>query len=110
MENPFDIIMQKLTEIDEKLQNIESKLIEYDISQTRKILFDTKQVSNYLKLAIPTIYDKVHKREIPFIKTSGNKLYFDKVDIDEWLTDGKVLNKSDLMKKAEDYINRNPLQ
>ena len=103
MENPFEIIVQKLNAIDKRLHSIETKLNTLESSNN---LMDTKQVSEYLKLAVPTIYDKVHKREIPHLKT-GNKLYFDKNEIDGWLLNGKVLTKDKLNLLADEYLQKN---
>ena len=43
-----------------------------------------EEVSEYLHLALPTIYGFTSKKEIPFIK-KGKKLYFKKLDLDNWL-------------------------
>jgi len=42
------------------------------------------EVSEYLHLAVPTLYSFTSKNEIPFIK-KGKKLYFKKLDLDNWL-------------------------
>jgi excisionase family DNA binding protein len=43
-----------------------------------------EEVSEYLHLAVPTLYSFTSKNEIPFIK-KGKKLYFKKADLDNWL-------------------------
>ena len=42
------------------------------------------EASEYLHLALPTLYGFTSKNDIPFIK-KGKKLYFKKLDLDNWL-------------------------
>jgi len=105
MENPFEIIIEKLNGIEKRMHSIEIKLNGLENSN---YLMDTKQVSEYLKLAVPTIYDKVHKREIPHHKIAS-KLYFDKKEIDNWILKAKILTKIEINMLAEDYINNNKI-
>jgi excisionase family DNA binding protein len=50
------------------------------------------QASEYLHLATPTLYGFTSKNEIPFLK-KGKKLYFKKIDLDNWLSGEKVSTK-----------------
>lgn len=47
-------------------------------------LMDVKGLAQYLKVKRSWIYEKVHKKEIPFQK-AGRFLLFKKKDIDLWL-------------------------
>lgn len=105
MENPFEIIIEKLNVIEKRIHSIETKL---DSFENENHLMDTKQVSKYLKLAVPTIYDKIHKREIPYHKVAS-KLYFNKSEIDKWILNAKKLTKFELNSLAEDYIQKNKM-
>ena len=49
-----------------------------------KLLFDIKQISNYLSIKEKTIYEKVESGEIPHYKI-GRLLRFKKEEIDKWL-------------------------
>ena len=105
MENPFEIILDKLASIENRLKVIE-ETVNSKNKNTESTLMDTKELSTYLKLTIPTIYDKVYKREIPHLKVS-NKLYFMKDDIDNWLMKGRVLDRTEIDSMAEKYIMEN---
>jgi len=48
-------------------------------------------VSVYVHLSEKTIYSKVCKREIPFVK-AGRRLLFDRDEIDKWLVHVPALN------------------
>ena len=49
-------------------------------------------VSVYLHLSPKTLYSKVCKREIPYIK-AGGRLLFDKQEIDAWLVHVPAINE-----------------
>jgi len=57
-----------------------------------------KEASNYLNLAIQTIYGFTSKNEIPFIKR-GKKLYFRRSDLESWLLEGKRKSNSEILKE-----------
>lgn len=47
-------------------------------------LMTVEDLAEYLRVKKSWVYQKVHARELPFIKV-GNKLRFSKVEIKEWL-------------------------
>lgn len=47
-------------------------------------LLTIEELSRFLKFSRGTIYNKVHKREIPFCKVGG-ALRFDRATIVEWI-------------------------
>jgi len=106
MENPFEIII-------EKLNNIENLLLEITdgqrgISNPKKPdveFMNVTQVAEYLSLAKQTIYHLVHKMEIPNYK-QGKRLYFKKLDIDEWLTKTRRKTRVEIEQEAADYLIR----
>jgi excisionase family DNA binding protein len=49
----------------------------------------------FLNLAKPTLHALTSKRKIPFIK-KGKKLYFKKMDLEEWLNEGKKKTVSEI--------------
>ena len=81
MENPFEIIIEKLNFIERKLIYIENKY--YQLKEEEKganEVFTIKQVAKYLHLSVPTIYGLVHRREIPHYKVN-KRLYFKQAEI-----------------------------
>ena len=106
MENPFEIINQRLNRIEKLLEaNLES-LCNTKITNSIPTLMTIKDVANYLNLSIPTIYGYTAKKNIPHYKR-GKKLYFDKNDIDEWILEGRQKTIRDIERLADDYIFKN---
>lgn len=56
-----------------------------------------QEAATFLNLAVPTIYAKVSKRELPYIKKS-KKLYFSKNSLTEYLSEGKNDTKLNILK------------
>jgi len=104
MENPFEIIMQKLDSIEAQLE----VLREHQNKEFKDELMDISELGEYINYAKTSIYGLIQKRKLPFIKASG-KLHFRKKDIDQWLNDSKRMTGKDIKKKAKDYIVNNPL-
>ena len=104
MENPFDLIM-------DKLNNIEQQIKELQNSQKQEFkdeLMDIIELGKYINYQKTSIYGLVQNRKIPFIKASG-KLHFRKSDIDQWLNEGKRMTGNEIKRKADEYIRNNPL-
>ena len=106
MENPFEIILQKLEIIEKSIEELKSNFIENNNISSE--IFDVKELADYIKLTVPTVYGLVHKNKIPFYK-KGKKLYFKKDEINEWLSEGRNRSKSELNKMAIEYIRKNQL-
>ena len=75
------------------------------LSDARKSLpdiLDMKQAAEFLKLKINTLYEKTSRRLVPFFK-KGNKLYFRKDELQQWIQDGKVKTRDELQSEASSY-------
>ena len=51
---------------------------------------DIDEASRYLRLKKSYIYNLVYKNKIPFYKPSGKKLYFNKLELSQWITKSKT--------------------
>lgn len=75
-----------------------------DESQT-KDLFNIQEASEFLSLKKPTLYQKVSKREIPFLKRS-KRLYFKREDLIEYLEKGRVKSVSEIQEEADNLFKK----
>jgi excisionase family DNA binding protein len=69
--------------------------------ETRDIL-DIKQASDFLRLKLNTLYEKTSQKIIPHFK-KGNKLYFNRAELQAWVADGKVKTTAELQVEASSY-------
>ena len=87
MENPFDIITEKLDKIEQRLIHLEK--LKVDVSQEK--FMSIAECAAFLNLAKQTIYQKVSRNEIPYMKKAG-RLFFSKNDIEGWLKEGRRIS------------------
>ena len=69
--------------------------------EVRDIL-DIKQASDFLRLKLNTLYEKTSQKIIPHFK-KGNKLYFNRTELQAWVTGGKVKTTDELQSEASSY-------
>lgn len=102
MENPFEIILAKLNNIEKAIEKLNATSNEVDD------FMNVQQVASFIGLSKPTIYGLTHKRKIPHFK-AGKRLYFKKSEIENWITSSKVKTKQEIKQMATEYIYKNPL-
>ena len=106
MENPFEIIVQRLDAIERLLIEFKGGTqIEEAPTKKEDELMNVQQVADYLTLAVQTIYGYVGNREIPYLK-HGKRLYFRRTEIDDWLGQARHKTKAELQQEAMDFVAR----
>lgn len=107
MENPFEIIIQRLDAIERLLYEIKTgKQVENIPGVYANELMNVQQVAEYLTLSVQTIYGLVHKMEIPNCKR-GKRLYFKRTEIDDWIGQSRRKTIAEIEQEASNYILRN---
>jgi len=103
MENPFELILERLDRIEKAIAALNTT----NPIQVTNTPMDVKDLSVYLKLSVSAIYKLTSTNEIPHYK-SGKRLYFKKEDIDEWIFSNRIKTRDDIEKEAMEYIRKNP--
>ena len=106
MENPFEIINERLERIENLLKNIYSNIGTKESNFITSKILDIEQLSNYLGLSKSHIYKLTSKYTIPHSKR-GKRLYFDKETINSWVLENKIWTQEDIEKQAADYLIKN---
>ncbi len=102
MENPFELIIDKLNNIENLLKTVMKK-DNGTVSVTE--VLNLNQAAEYVSLSKSAIYKKTSERNIPHFK-QGKKLYFKRSELDGWLTELKITTHAEIEKEATDYIIR----
>lgn len=106
METPkFEQMPLLVADLNEKADRILS-LLNSGLQPTEKeseIPLKIKDVAGLTSLSVPTIYGYCQKNEIPHHK-KGNRLYFFKSEIIDWIKTGRRKTMSELMIDAENYV------
>lgn len=66
-------------------------------------LLTIQQASEFLSLSVPTIYSKVSKNELPYMKRS-KRLYFSRTELLDYLKQGRKKSISEIEHEAETYL------
>lgn len=102
MENPFELIIDKLNYIENLLKTV----MKNDAgSVTITEVLNLNQAAEYVSLSKSAIYKKTSERNIPHFK-KGKKLYFKRSELNEWLTENKISTYDEIEKEADNYILR----
>jgi len=89
-------------------EKVTAKILEAVTSKPTSVkrsekLLTIKEAAEFLNLTVPTLYSKVHKRTIPFMK-KGKRLYFSSVELMNYIKEGKCKTDAELEKEAESYL------
>lgn len=89
-----------------RLENIERLLLESRSSQpeepTDKLL-TIDEAAEFLHLSKPTLYSKVSRGELPYMKRS-KRLYFSKTELADYLKQGRNKTTSEIEAEADSYL------
>jgi len=103
----FENLPEAVFQLNEKLEKIE-KLLQARNTENPKPEPDSPlnidEAAAFLRLAKSTLYSKVSRRELP-CKKQGNRLYFFKSELTEYLKEGKQKTLDEIHTEAENYIN-----
>ena len=102
MENPFELILQRLNTIEALIKNL-SKPESTGTEIIQVLNFD--QASKYLSLSKSTLYKLTSERNIPHFKR-GKRVYFKRNELENWLTEVRIMTRDDIEKQAATYISR----
>jgi excisionase family DNA binding protein len=104
MENPFEIIDERLRDIEGMLRElikVTNALCEKETTEDE--LFTIDETAKFLRLAKVTIYGYVQRREIPHSKL-GKRLFFRKTELLEWIDKRKILTTEEIQQQVDSYI------
>lgn len=107
MENPFEILNERLQRIENLLEKIVNTGSVSDIIEITPKIMTTHTAAAYLDLSIFCIYKLTSSRELPHSKR-GKRLYFDKSEMDKWVLENKCWTNKNLGNLANEYLRKHP--
>lgn len=105
MMNPFEVIEARLSSIETLLLDIKHQPQQVEPIDQRKRKFDVPGAAEFLGIAVPTLYTKVSKGELPVCKAPGSKrLFFFENDLLNYLQSGRKLTNAEIEQQADQYL------
>ncbi|MCR8667896.1 helix-turn-helix domain-containing protein [Aestuariibaculum sp. M13] len=102
----FDQLPAEVLGLKQELQNFKEQLLamfaSVEVTETESPI-DIIKVSELTGLTKPTLYGYVQRNEIPFYK-KGNRLYFFKSEIIDWIKTDRQQTLKELEAEAEVYF------
>ena len=93
-------------EISELKKMLTQRQEEEKTQEPTEKLLSVQETAKFLNLSIPTIYSKVSKRELPFMKR-GKRLYFSSTELLEYLKEGRSKSNKEIETEVNAYISKN---
>lgn len=106
MENPFEIINQRLDRIELLLEKINSNFEGKNTKGSYPEIMDIIQITAYLNVSKSYIYKMTATNMIPHSK-KGKKLYFDKEIVTKWVLENKISTQGEIEQIANSYLLKN---
>ncbi len=103
----FDRLPEAVTQLTKQVNELKTLIVEkQDNPPTEKErLLTIQEAAKFLSLAVPTLYVKVSKRDIPFMK-QGKRLYFSESELLEWIKAGRKKTVAEIKQEAQNYIKK----
>lgn len=102
----FEQLPKAITDLSLKLERIETLLLSNTngtSSKNNDELITIEEAAKFLHLSKPTIYSKVSKAEIPYMKR-GKRLYFSKLELTDFIKQGRVKSNEELKSEAHTFL------
>ncbi len=100
--------MSTETMILEKLSIIEQKLEEQNL--LKKEVLNFNEAITYLDISASHMYKLTSQKLIPHFCPQGKKLYFNRIELDEWLQRNRQVTEDEIESMAANYIMKNKRQ
>lgn len=103
MENPFELILERLDRIERAIERIKIPEQKPPVNE----VMDVKDVVAYLKTSSSAIYKLTYSNGMPHYK-NAKKVYFKKSEIDDWVFAKRIKTMGEIEAEAMEYIRKNP--
>ena len=91
----FDQLPEAVTELTRKVDELYKVIKNVQPQDPQEQFLSVDETAKFLNLSVPTIYSKVSRREIPYMKR-GKRLYFNRKDLETYLKGSRVRTVGEL--------------
>jgi excisionase family DNA binding protein len=103
MNNPFELIEARLCSIENLILDLKHKPQKVEPANHPEQPFTIQKASEFLSLSVPTIYGKVSRKEIPFMKR-GKRLYFSRTELMDYLKGGRKKSQEEIIEEVDSFL------
>ncbi|WP_034258891.1 helix-turn-helix domain-containing protein [Aequorivita capsosiphonis] len=103
----FDQLPEAVSVLTEKVRELTLLITEkHQPTENPERLLTVQETAEFFSLSIPTIYSKVSRGELPYMKR-GKRLYFSRKELLEYLKDGRQKTNAEIEAEAHTYLRTN---
>lgn len=73
------------------------------IKQGSKEVLTLKEVADYTGLSKSYLYKLTMRQEIPHYKPNGKQIYFNRLELNQWLQSNRVSTQAEIAQQAQTY-------
>lgn len=106
MELTFEQLPSAVTLLTKEISELKTLLLNSSKEKSpekQDELLSIQQAAKLLNLSVPTLYSKVSKNELPFMKRS-KRLYFSHTELIDYLKAGKRKSSAEIEAEADAYL------
>lgn len=107
MKNDISDALRKNDELPDIRNTIEEMILKSHLSNKAALTVD--ECALYTGMAKSYIYKLTHEGIIPHSKPNGKKIFFDRLELDQWLLGNKIKSErslGDFIKKTAESLNK----
>ncbi|MES2277946.1 MAG: helix-turn-helix domain-containing protein [Bacteroidota bacterium] len=97
----FNELPEVVRQLFEKVERIEMLMARLEPKEPNENeILNIEEAAEFLKVSVGALYTKVSRQEIPYSKP-GKRLYFNRIDLKEWVRLGKRKTINELIKESD---------
>lgn len=89
-----------------KIEALEALLLNQRTKFSDKKHLDIKEAAVYLNLSTSTLYKMTSRKELTHYIPGGKKIYFQKSELDDWISAAKVTSVEEVIREVDSYLHR----
>lgn len=101
----FESLPQAVQELNAKIDNIMLLLQSVKPEVKQSDLLTIQEAATFLDLSKHTLYNKVNKIEIPYMK-KGKRLYFSRSELMDYIKSGKIHSIQEIQEQTNNFLSK----
>lgn len=101
----FESLPQVVQELNAKIDNITLLLQSAQKDVKQNDLLTIQEAASFLNLSKHTLYNKVNKSELPYMKM-GKRLYFSRTELIDCIKSGKISSIQEIQEQTNIFLSK----
>lgn len=78
-------------------------MITANITSCTKEVLTSKEAAQYMGISLSCLYKLTMNRQVPHYKPTGKMVYFNRLELEQWLLSSRISTTAEIGQKAEAY-------